>query len=94
MTFQECLALASIIIPDGVKTLDDYCFTYCTSLKNITIPASIETIDEGAFSGCSALSSITFKGTKAQWNAIEKGTDWNEKTGNYTVHCTDGDIAK
>jgi hypothetical protein len=29
-----------------------------------------------------------------QWNAISKGGSWNRNTGNYTVHCTDGDIGK
>ena len=38
------------------------------------------------------LTSITFNGTKAQWNAISKGYGWNFYTGNYTVHCTDGDM--
>ena len=33
-------------------------------------------------------------GTKAQWKAIKKGYDWNYDSGNYTVHCTDGDISK
>ena len=94
MTFGECVALTSIIIPDGVKSIGHYCFTACESLKNITLPSSTETVGERAFWNCSALSSITFKGTKAQWNAIEKGEDWDADTGNYTVHCTDGDIAK
>lgn len=33
-------------------------------------------------------------GTVAQWNAISKGDDWNSATGNYTIHCKDGDISK
>ncbi len=38
--------------------------------------------------------SIYFDGTKAQWNAIEKGEGWSYYTGNYTIHCTDGTISK
>jgi len=51
-------------------------------------------IGESAFSYCSRLTSISFNGTMAQWNAIEKNDYWNVDTGNYTIHCTDGDIAK
>ena len=51
-------------------------------------------IDEGAFRGCIGLTSINFGGTKAQWNAISKGSMWNSDTGNYTIYCTDGTISK
>ena len=48
----------------------------------------------GALCGCKGLTNITYQGTKAQWNAISKGSYWNSTTGDYTVHCTDGNIAK
>jgi len=51
-------------------------------------------IGRSAFCLCSGLVSITFDGTKAEWIAIVKDGYWNDSTGNYTVHCTDGDIAK
>jgi hypothetical protein len=47
-----------------------------------------------AFSHCSSLTSITYTGTISQWNAITFGSSWNYATNNYTIHCTDGDIAK
>jgi hypothetical protein len=42
--------------------------------------------------GCTSLTSVTFGGTKAQWNNVSKGTNWNADTPAITVHCTDGDI--
>ncbi|MBR1746838.1 MAG: leucine-rich repeat protein, partial [Clostridia bacterium] len=66
----------------------------CKSLTSITIPASVTSIWGFAFYECTGLTSIMFEGTKAQWNAIGKGSGWNSWTGSYTVHCTDGDIAK
>ena len=69
-------------------------FSDCTSLTSITIPNGVTSIGERAFSGCSSLTNITFNGTKMQWKAIKKYTYWDAETGNYTVHCTDGDIAK
>jgi hypothetical protein len=47
-----------------------------------------------AFYDCSSLTSIIFEGTKAEWNALTKYSDWNGNTGAYIVHCTDGDIEK
>ena len=55
---------------------------------------SNDEIGEAAFYNCSSLTSINFEGTKAQWNAISKGSGWNYNTGSYTVYCTDGTISK
>lgn len=70
----------------------------CTD-TDVVIPSKYENlpvkkIGYGAFSGCSSLTDITFKGTMKEWEAIEKGSGWNPDTGNYTVHCADGDVAK
>ncbi len=54
----------------------------------------VTSIGNSAFNRCSSLTNITFKGTKAQWNAIEKNYSWDGYTGNYTVRCTDGYITK
>lgn len=98
LSFAGCGELESITIPDGVRSLDQS-FYRCTKLVSVTIPASMESFDYSTFGFCESLISITFKGTKAQWNAIEKYSSsndglWNRSTGNYTIHCTDGDIAK
>ena len=92
--FSYCSSLTSITIPDGVTNIDSRAFENCSSLTSITIPDSVTSIGRYAFYNCSALTDITFEGTKAQWNAISKGSGWNNDTGNYTVHCTDGDISK
>ena len=93
-TFKGCKGLTNIIIPNSVTTINPSTFQYCTGLTNITLPNSLTRIRTYAFYGCSSLTSITFNGTKAQWNTITKDSDWNAKTGNYTIHCTDGDIPK
>lgn len=61
-------------------------------MKNKNIP--LKYIGASAFSYCDSLTSITFEGTVDQWNAIEKGTDLNVTTPDYTIYCTDGQIAK
>ncbi len=71
-----------------------YAFSGCSGLTSITIPDSVKSISDSAFSDCSGLTSINYNGTKAQWSAITKRTEWNSDTGNYTIYCTDGTISK
>ena len=92
--FSRCSSLTSIMIPDSVTNIGNSAFAYCSSLTSITIPDSVTSIGEAVFSGCSSLTSITFKGAMTQWNAISKGPNWDYDTGNYTIHCTDGNIPK
>ena len=81
-------------ILDGVNNIDANAFRNCIHLTSITIPDSVTSIGSYAFYGCSSLTSITYIGTVAQWNAITFYSSWNSNTPDYTIHCTDGDIAK
>ena len=92
--FRDCTSLTSVTIGNSVTSIGDNAFDGCKSLTSITIPDSVTSIGYKAFSYCTNLTSITFQGTKARWNQISKGYYWNDSTGNYTVHCTDGDVAK
>ena len=69
-------------------------FIGCSNLATVNIGDNVKIIPPYAFQGCTGLTNITFNGTKAQWNAISKGANWDSNTGNYTIHCTDGDISK
>jgi len=50
---QSCLESANnleeVVIPESVKTIDDYAFRYCKSLKKIEFHEGLETIGNGAF---------------------------------------------
>lgn len=92
--FNGCTGLTSITIPDSVTSIGDRAFAGCEGLASVVIGNGVTSIVEGAFWGCIGLTSIMFNGTKAQWNAISKDDFWNYNTGNYTIHCTDGDIPK
>ncbi len=94
MAFHECVNLSSIKIADGMTTIGEWAFYTCTNLKSITIPSSLTSIDERALYYCTSLEEIHYDGTKEQWNAISKGESWNDRTGAYTIFCTDGEIAK
>ncbi len=92
--FANCSSLISITIPDSVTSIGRETFYGCSALESVTLGNSVTNIGQSAFTSCSNLTKITFQGTKAQWNAITKGSNWNNNTGSYTIHCTDGDIAK
>ena len=90
-----------IIIPETVvfnevtyrvTRIAEKTFDECKSLTSIVIPDSVTSIRESAFQDCSSLTTITFNGTKAQWNRIELGEDWNDNVPARVVHCTDGDV--
>ncbi len=92
--FYLCSSLTSINIPDSVTSIGNNAFQRCSGLTSINIPDSVTSIGYKAFCNCSNLTDINFSGTEDQWVAITKGSGWNDETGEYTVHCTDGDILK
>ena len=84
--------IKEFVIPINATCIPWACFRKCYSLKSITIPNSITLIKGHAFNSCESLNSINFEGTMEQWDAIEKGENWNLSCPTITVHCTDGDI--
>lgn len=85
--FRTCLDLGEVHIGDHVSYIGSYAFLECISLLSITIPNSVEVIDDNAFMSCYFLTDIYFQGTRAEWNAIEIGT--NAIPATVTIHCTD-----
>ena len=90
--FYYCSGLTNVNISNGVTHVGKYAFSNCTSISSLTLANSITILDEYCFHNCSNLSYITFLGTKAQWNSIQKKTNWNYLMNPIVVHCSDGDI--
>ena len=97
-----------LVIPEGVTELkmqmflvwewDDDEFKYvvtggCPSLKSILLPASVTKIGKRAFEECESLKEFVFAGTMQQWEAVEKGKDWDYGAGFDSVVCSDGKIS-
>ena len=83
--FARCSSLKSVSIGDSVTSIGSDAFYDCDSLTSVSIGDSVTSIGLQAFYNCSSLTSVKYRGTEAQWNAITKGTYWNNNTGNYTI---------
>lgn len=94
VAFLGCAYLENVAISPGVEIIGYGAFFGCQKIKCVFIPSSVTNIGQQAFDGCRYLKSIKFTGTKKQWEYIEKGIAWDNNTGDYTVHCADGDINK
>ena len=93
-SFAYCTSLKLVRLPEGVRTIEGSAFAHCTSLERIYIPHSVTKINAKILYNCTSLKQIIYNGTVEEWNAIEKGVDWDTGTGSYTVYCTDGKIVK
>lgn len=55
--FDNCSGVTKIILPDSIKTIENFAFFSCGMLE-ISIPASVSTIGASAFYGCKALKKL------------------------------------
>lgn len=90
--FSWCNSLENIEIPDSVTSIEQYAFFHCTSLKTITIGSGLQRIGYDAFRRCNKLETIIFKGTKTEWEAIDKDLYWHDTIPATKVICTDGEV--
>ena len=56
--FEDCDALTSVNIPEGVTSIAYYAFKSCQSLTSIVIPESVTSIGVYAFQSCRSLTSV------------------------------------
>ena len=56
--FYDIIGPSSVVISEGVTSIDKYAFYGCRSLTSITIPDSVTSIGVEAFYGCSSLTNI------------------------------------
>jgi hypothetical protein len=52
--------LTSVVIMDGVQTIEKRAFERCKSLASVAFPGTLQTIGAHAFHGCSSLASVAF----------------------------------
>ena len=91
--FYNCNSLTSITIPDSVTSIVSSAFSSCRALTSVTIPSSVTSIGWCAFAYCSSLTSVTFEGKVAEWNAVDKDSEWDYLSPFTVVKCSDGEVA-
>lgn len=93
--FDANAAIRSITFPDTLKEMSGLPLFYgCENLETITIPASVtgmnfHSVADCFIFNCPNLKTIIFKGTRAQWEAIEK--EYVNLDG-ITVRCSDDNV--
>lgn len=65
--------IKSVVIENGITSVDNYAFHNCTGIEEITLPDSVQTIGKAAFSGCTALTEIhiPISVTTIKYNAFD-----------------------
>ena len=58
-SFEECGALETVTLADGITAIPSRAFLCCNSLKEIVIPDSVLSIGDQAFYECSSLGKVT-----------------------------------
>lgn len=54
--------ISSVVIPDGIETIEGFAFSDCSLLKKIELPKNLKSIGYRAFSNCNSLTSIKIPG--------------------------------
>ena len=83
-------SVSEIIFSDSVVNIQG--FQNCKTVTSVTISKNTENIIMYAFAYCTNLKTINFDGTKSEWNAISKGTNWKVGCSTITVRCSNGNI--
>ena len=91
-SLKRCATVKTVYLEEGIAQIEEKAFSKCSSLQNVTVPKSVKSIGKEAFCYCKALVNLRFTGSKAAWQAIEKGERWNAYVPAQTVVCADGEI--
>lgn len=92
--FRNAEGINSIVFQRYIERIGNYALADNPTLTRVTMYYGTESIGDYCLANCPALAEIVFNGTVEQWNAIEKGENWDLGTDNYTVICSDGLITK
>ncbi len=83
--FKNDTSITFVYISEGIASIGNNAFSGCTNINTISISSTITSIGSGALYGDTSLAYILFNGTNTQWNAISKGSHWDDNTGAYTL---------
>lgn len=72
--FDDCIGLASVVIPNGITSIGIGAFYSCDSLVSVVIPSSVTSIGALAFEDCFSLTSVVILG---RLKSIDFGVFYN-----------------
>ena len=90
----ENAKIKTINLPNSLISIGSSAFFDCDELTGITLPKSITTIGNSAFGFCKELSYVTYKGTMAEWTALNINVSqvfYSDHNMNVII-CQDGSI--
>jgi hypothetical protein len=93
MAFAGC-NFTSFEWPRVIPTMTVNVFLDCASLETVFIPSTVTKIQPAVFNYCRSLTRIEFEGTMEQWNNLPKGDEWDGRTPDYIIVCSDGTLNK
>ena len=88
-----CSALTKLTIPKGVTSIGKWAFLRCKSLTKLELPSTITKIEAGAFQECDGIAAVHFAGTMAEWQAMDRASDWISSAQAEEVYCSDGTLS-
>ena len=56
-----CTSLETVVLSEGVTTINDTAFGFCAALQTIDLPSTISAVNGAVFSDCTRLKSVTVK---------------------------------
>lgn len=85
--FWQCRAMEEAYLGRGITDLTSWTFATCHALLRVSLPETLESLDWTAFFDARTEPLILFRGTAAQWAAVEKS---GEPIGRARTDCVEG----
>ncbi len=82
--FEDCVNLATISLPDGIRSIGESAFSGCTQLMGIYLWETVESIGDNAFAGCANLAIFCEaeeqpEGWSENWNPLKCPRYWGHQ---------------
>lgn len=73
--FCSCRQLKGVIIEEGVKRIEDYCFSTCFNIEKIYLPKSIQYLGRDIFQYNKPIIHIYYNGLEKDWILVMRDRD-------------------
>ncbi len=87
----SCSQIPSIVLPEGLKTIDEDAFSACRYLAEVTVPSTLERIGKDAFNFGTHVEKV-FVSDLTKWCQIEFGNEYSNPASMAQMFLTDGTV--